>query len=106
MLTIGQLATHAGVTAKAIRVYHAEGLLPEPERDSSGYRRDGAQAIIDLTRIVTVAHAGVPLARIPGICGCRCRPSSTTDRPRRDRVARTHPRVRAATGKAASSRPT
>ncbi|SDY63627.1 MerR family transcriptional regulator [Herbiconiux ginsengi] len=66
MLTIGQLAAHAGVTAKAIRVYHAKGILPEPERDASGYRRYGAQAIIDLTRIVTLAQAGVPLARIPG----------------------------------------
>jgi len=67
MLTIGQLAAHSGVTTKAIRVYHAKGLLAEPERDSSGYRRYGAQAIIDLTRIVTLAQAGVPLARIPGL---------------------------------------
>ena len=67
MLTIGQLATHAGVTTKAIRVYHAKGLLPEPERDASGYRRYDAQAIITLTRIVTLAQAGVPLARIPDV---------------------------------------
>ncbi|MGN6125459.1 MAG: MerR family transcriptional regulator [Humibacter sp.] len=67
MLTIGQLAAHAGVTTKAIRVYHAKGLLPEPERDASGYRRYDAQAIIDLTRIVTLAQAGVPLARIPDV---------------------------------------
>ncbi|CAM3341411.1 MerR family transcriptional regulator [Stackebrandtia soli] len=67
MLTIGQLATHAGVTTKAIRVYHAKGLLPEPERDASGYRRYDAQAIITLTRVVTLAQAGVPLARIPDV---------------------------------------
>lgn len=67
MLTIGQLAAHAGVSTKAIRVYHAKGLLPEPERDASGYRRYDAQAIIDLTRIVTLAQAGVPLARIPDV---------------------------------------
>lgn len=64
MLTIGQLATHAGVSTKAIRVYHAKGLLPEPDRDAAGYRRYGAQAVIDLSRIVTLAKAGVPLARI------------------------------------------
>jgi DNA-binding transcriptional MerR regulator len=64
MLTIGQLATQAGVSTKTIRVYHAKGLLPEPERDASGYRRYDAQAIIDLTRIITLAQAGVPLARI------------------------------------------
>ncbi|MBV8992518.1 MAG: MerR family transcriptional regulator, partial [Pseudonocardiales bacterium] len=67
MLTIGQLANHAGVSTKAIRVYHAKGLLPEPQRDASGYRRYDAQAIIDLARIVTLAQAGVPLARIPDV---------------------------------------
>ncbi len=64
MLTIGQLANYVGVSTKTIRVYHAKGLLPEPVRDASGYRRYDAQAIIDLTRIVTLAQAGVPLARI------------------------------------------
>ena len=39
MLTIGQLATYAGVTVRAVRHYHAKGLLPEPARDGSGYRR-------------------------------------------------------------------
>lgn len=67
MLTIGRLAAYVGVTTKAVRVYHAKGLLAEPDRDSSGYRRYPARAIIDLTRIVTLAHAGVPLARIPGV---------------------------------------
>jgi DNA-binding transcriptional MerR regulator len=67
MLTIGQLANHAGVSTKAIRVYHAKGLLPEPERDASGYRRYGAQAVIDLARILTLAQAGVPLSRIPDV---------------------------------------
>ena len=28
LLTIGQLAAHAGVTVRAIRHYHASGLLP------------------------------------------------------------------------------
>ncbi|MFI6600281.1 MerR family transcriptional regulator [Nonomuraea sp. NPDC050536] len=64
MITIGQLAQYAGVTTKTIRVYHAKGLLPEPERDSSGYRRYTAQHAIDLIKIRTLADAGVPLARI------------------------------------------
>jgi DNA-binding transcriptional MerR regulator len=63
-LTIGQLAAHAGVTVRAVRHYHQRGLLAEPERDASGYRRYGAQAVIDLIRIKTLADAGVPLARI------------------------------------------
>ena len=63
-LTISQLANYVGVTVRAVRHYHQCGLLPEPERDSSGYRRYDAQAVIDLIRIKTLAEAGVPLARV------------------------------------------
>lgn len=64
MLTISQLAAYAGVTVRAVRHYHAKGLLPEPERDHSGYRRYGAAAVVDLIRIRTLADAGVPLSRV------------------------------------------
>ncbi|MFH8980059.1 MerR family transcriptional regulator [Streptomyces varsoviensis] len=64
MITIGQLARYVGVSVKAIRVYHDKGLLPEPDRDASGYRRYGARDAIDLVKIRTLAEAGVPLARI------------------------------------------
>ncbi|OMI33121.1 MerR family transcriptional regulator [Streptomyces sparsogenes] len=67
MLTIGQLAAAAGVTVRTVRHYHHVGLLPEPERDASGYRRYGAQAAVDLIRIRTLADAGVPLARIDAL---------------------------------------
>nr|WP_237505468.1 MerR family transcriptional regulator [Streptomyces sp. SID8378] len=39
-------------------------MLPEPERDASGYRRYSADDAIDLIKIRTLAEAGVPLARI------------------------------------------
>jgi len=64
LITIGQLAAYAGVTIKAVRHYHERGLLEEPPRDSSGYRRYSAQHAIDLVKIKTLAEAGVPLARI------------------------------------------
>jgi DNA-binding transcriptional MerR regulator len=64
MLTISQLAKYAGVSVRTVRWYHQRGLLPEPVRDSSGYRRYGGQAVIDLVRISTLAGAGVPLARV------------------------------------------
>jgi DNA-binding transcriptional MerR regulator len=67
MLTIGQLADYVGVTVRAVRHYHQRGLLPEPDRDASGYRRYGAQAVVDLIRIKTLADAGVPLARIQAL---------------------------------------
>lgn len=64
MLTIGELASYAGVTVRAVRHYHAKGLLPEPERDHSGYRRYDGGAVVELIRIRTLAEAGVPLARV------------------------------------------
>ena len=64
MLTIGQLASYAGVTIRAVRHYHQVGLLPEPERDASGYRTYDAAAVVRLIRIRTLAEAGVPLARV------------------------------------------
>ncbi|MGW4171329.1 MerR family transcriptional regulator [Streptomyces chartreusis] len=64
MITIGQLARYVGVSIKTIRVYHDKGLLPEPDRDASGYRRYGANDAIELVKIRTLAEAGVPLARI------------------------------------------
>ncbi|MER7082135.1 DNA-binding transcriptional regulator, MerR family [Saccharopolyspora kobensis] len=67
MLTISQLAKTAGVTVRTVRHYHHVGLLPEPERDASGYRRYSAQAAVDLIRIRTLTDAGVPLARIDAL---------------------------------------
>jgi DNA-binding transcriptional MerR regulator len=64
MLTISQLASYAGVTTRAVRHYHQIGLLPEPERDASGYRRYGATAVVFLIKIRTLANAGVPLSEV------------------------------------------
>ncbi|GAA3017330.1 MerR family transcriptional regulator [Streptosporangium longisporum] len=64
MITIGRLADYAGVTVKAVRHYHQRGLLAEPPRDASGYRRYSVQHAIDLIKIKTLAGAGVPLARV------------------------------------------
>jgi DNA-binding transcriptional MerR regulator len=64
MLTISQIASYAGVTVRAVRHYHAKGLLPEPDRDHSGYRRYDAAAVVELVKIRTLAEAGVPLSRV------------------------------------------
>ncbi|MGZ8178629.1 MerR family transcriptional regulator [Williamsia sp. SKLECPSW1] len=63
-LTIGQLAGHAGTTIRAVRHYHRIGLLPEPDRDASGYRSYDATAVVRLIRIRVLASAGVPLSRV------------------------------------------
>lgn len=67
LLSIGQLAKYVGVTTRAIRHYHTIGLLSEPRRDNSDYRRYDAQDAINLIRIKTLADAGVPLSKIPSV---------------------------------------
>lgn len=69
LLTIGQVADYVGLTVRAIRHYHQRGLILEPERDASGYRRYDANAVIELIRIKALADAGVPLARVEEVLG-------------------------------------
>lgn len=64
MLTIGELARLAGTTVRAVRHYHRVGLLAEPGRDSSGYRRYGAAAAIRLLRVRRLRELGLSLDRI------------------------------------------
>lgn len=63
-VTIGQAAAFAGVTVKTIRHYHQHGLVDEPRRDASGYRRYGSAELLRLVQVRTLAAAGVPLAEI------------------------------------------
>lgn len=64
MLTIGQLSDFVGVTVRTVRQYHHLGVLPEPGRDHSGYRRYGGDHGIRLSTITTLTDAGVALAEI------------------------------------------
>jgi DNA-binding transcriptional MerR regulator len=63
-VTIGQAAAFAGVTVKTVRHYHRLGLLDEPKRDRSGYRRYVSTDLLRLVQVRTLAGAGVPLAEI------------------------------------------
>jgi DNA-binding transcriptional MerR regulator len=63
-VTIGQAAAFVGVTVKTVRHYHKIGLVAEPERDSSGFRRYGSAELLRLVQARTLAAAGVPLAEI------------------------------------------
>ncbi|MFC5828892.1 MerR family transcriptional regulator [Nonomuraea insulae] len=63
-LTIGQAAAFVGVTVKTVRHYHRLGLVAEPERDSSGYRRYRSDDLLRLVQARTLAGAGVPLAEV------------------------------------------
>ncbi|MEU3689981.1 MerR family transcriptional regulator [Streptomyces narbonensis] len=63
-LTIGQAAAFVGVTIKTVRHYHRLGLVAEPDRDRSGYRRYRSGELFRLVQVRTLAAAGVPLAEI------------------------------------------
>ncbi|NJQ05229.1 MerR family transcriptional regulator [Streptomyces lonarensis] len=60
-VTIGDAATFAGTTPRAIRHYHQIGLLPEPERGGDGRRRYGYEDMIRLLWIRRMADAGIAL---------------------------------------------
>jgi MerR family transcriptional regulator, thiopeptide resistance regulator len=66
-LTISQLAAFASVTIKTVRHYHRLGLIDEPRRDRSGYRRYVSADLLRLVQVRTLAEAGVPLAEIGAI---------------------------------------
>ncbi|MFE5557495.1 MerR family transcriptional regulator [Streptomyces sp. NPDC056544] len=63
-LTIGQAAAFVDVTIKTVRHYHRLGLVAEPERDGSGYRRYRSADLLRLVQVRTLASAGVPLAEV------------------------------------------
>ncbi|MCP2325255.1 DNA-binding transcriptional MerR regulator [Hamadaea flava] len=63
-VTIGRAAAFVGVTVKTVRHYHRLGLVQEPDRDSSGYRRYGSAELLRLVQVRTLAAAGVPLAEV------------------------------------------
>ncbi|WP_154792510.1 MerR family transcriptional regulator [Occultella kanbiaonis] len=90
-LTIGQAAAFAGVTVKTVRHYHRHGLVDEPERDSSGYRRYGSAELLRLVQVRTMAAAGVPLAEIGSLLDADAEPfaAALADVERRltDRIA-------------------
>ena len=64
LLPIGELARLAGTTTRAVRHYHSIGLLPEPERDVSGYRRYGAAELVALVRVVRLRAVGMSTVAI------------------------------------------
>lgn len=66
-VTIGQAAAFVGVTVKTVRHYHKLGLVAEPERDGSGYRRYGSAELLRLVRVRALAEAGVPLAGVAAL---------------------------------------
>lgn len=64
-LTIGAAAAVVGTTARAIRLYEAQGLMPRPERErSNSYRRYHADDLDRLRFIKRAQGLGFSLAEV------------------------------------------
>lgn len=63
-MRIGELAAAVGVTTRTVRHYHHQGLLPEPERRSNGYREYTLRHAVVLARIRRLTELGLGLAEV------------------------------------------
>ncbi|MGH8961587.1 MAG: MerR family transcriptional regulator [Jatrophihabitantaceae bacterium] len=63
-LSVTKVAEVVGLTPRAVRYYHSIGLVPEPPRDGSGYRRYGGKEVVELVRVARLRALGMPLPQI------------------------------------------
>lgn len=61
-MRVSELARHAGVTAKAVRFYEAEGILPPARRGPNGYRDYGDADLCRLRIVVALRALELSLA--------------------------------------------
>lgn len=70
-MRIGEVAETTGTSAKTLRFYEAQGLLPEPDRTSSSYRDYSPDVIARVDFIHRGKAAGLTLAQIRDILHIR-----------------------------------
>ncbi len=70
-MTIGQVASHAGVNVQTIRYYERRGLIPEPERTPSGYRRYTDEVVRRVGFIKRAQELGFSLSEISDLLKLR-----------------------------------
>ncbi|NOY07722.1 MAG: heavy metal-responsive transcriptional regulator [Spirochaetes bacterium] len=62
--TIGKLARQAGVNIETVRYYERIGLLPEPERNESGYRQYSEEYSQQLKFVKNAQRLGFSLKQV------------------------------------------
>lgn len=70
-MRIGELAEAAGTTAKTLRFYEEQGLLPPAERTAAGYRDYALEAVARIDFVHRGQAAGLTLAQIKQILDIR-----------------------------------
>ena len=76
-LTIGKLASAAGVGVETIRFYERQGLLPEPRRRRSGYRQYPPEAVARVLFIRRAKRLGFTLKQITDLLELRVDPDKS-----------------------------
>lgn len=95
-LTIGRLAEQAGVGVETVRFYEREGLIAQPERPMSGYRRYPPEVVGRVRFIRHAKELGFTLKEIRDLLELRVDPRSTCEDVRqraRDKVADIEQRI-------------
>jgi MerR family mercuric resistance operon transcriptional regulator len=72
-MLIGELADTVDLPAQTIRFYERRGLLPQPRRETNGYRTYDDAAVSRIEFIRTAQAAGLTLVEISSIIGVRDR---------------------------------
>jgi Hg(II)-responsive transcriptional regulator len=96
-MKIGELAERAGVSVQTIRYYEGRGLIPEPSRTRSGYRRYGESDVPRLRFIRRAQELGFTLAEIGELLALRVDPTTTPDDVRqraREKIEDTEVKIR------------
>lgn len=70
-MRIGELAARTSLTVKTIRFYEKAGVLPEPDRQPSGYREYDEPALSRLAFVKAAQAAGLTLAEIREVIAVR-----------------------------------
>lgn len=63
-MKIGELATRAGCDVQTVRFYEREGLLEQPPRDASGYRRYEDRHLTQLGFVRRLRALDIPLSEV------------------------------------------
>ena len=89
-MTIGQVASHAGVNVQTIRYYERRGLIPKPERTRSGYRSYPDDAVRRVGFIKRAQELGFSLNEISDLLKLRVRSATacaTVEKRARSKIA-------------------
>ncbi len=78
-MRIGELGERLGVNTKTIRYYESIGLVPEPERTSSGYRIYSEADVERLVFIKSAQRLGLALDEVREILALRERGEAPCD---------------------------